>query len=187
MRRSRLSIRDHRLAVKGQLEALGIMGGKPAAEYTTRIPEKRAPRQPSGNRLERDVVKEIASWQADEPDVTLWRNNRGDVMLASGERVRYGVGPNGACDFLGYRTIVITAAMVGAKIAQFIAVEAKSPVGQPTTDQAAFICRIIAAGGKAGVARSDADAESIIKGHSHDQPSPLSAEPQAGETRPAHD
>jgi len=158
----RVNQREFRTAVKAQLEGLSIMAGKTPEPYQTHIPQKRGPRQPSAERRERNVNDEIREWQAKEPDITLWRNNRGEIQLDGGARLRYGIGPNGASDFIGYVSVTVTQAMVGKRVAIFCAVESKRPRGEPTDDQITFIDRIKAAGGRAGVARSAADAELIV-------------------------
>ena len=162
--RSRPSRRDHLLAVKGQLDGLMQMAGKPIQDFLTKIPDVAKPRKPSGKRLERDVSRDIREWVQHVADLTLWRNNRGSVELDGGKRLTYGVGPNGASDLIGFRTIVVTQAMVGKRIAQFVAVECKAPGAEPSDDQISFIDRIQAAGGIAGIARSVRDAENIING-----------------------
>lgn len=158
----RVNQREFRTAVKGQLDGLAVLAGKQPAEYQTRIPEKRAQRKPSSERGEADVNDEIRDWQFAQPNVTLWRNNRGVVELDNGGRIKYGVGPNGASDWIGFVSVTITPAMLGKVVAIFAAVEAKAPKKGPTDDQITFIDRVLAAGGRAGVARSADDAEDII-------------------------
>lgn len=162
MRPKRPNRREHLEAVKSQLEGLAIMTGHAPHEYLTRIPEKRKPRVPTGNMLERDVNSDIREWARYQPDMMLWRNNRGQVELPSGARITYGVGPNGASDWIGYKSIIVTPDMVGQRIAVFLAVEAKAPRGEPTDDQITFIDRINAAGGRAGIAHNAKQAEEII-------------------------
>jgi hypothetical protein len=161
--RSRPSRRDHLLAIRGQLDGLAALTGKPPPEYLTEVRAKRAPAKPSGKRLEKHVVNDIREWAQRRPDVTLWRNSRGMVELPGGGRLRYGVGPDGASDFLGYQTVRITQADVGKLFARFVAVESKAPHGEPSDDQITFIDRIQAAGGLAGIARSREDAAEIVK------------------------
>jgi hypothetical protein len=76
--------------------------------------------------------------------------------------MRYGVGPNGAADWIGYRVVVVTPSMVGCEIAQFVAVEAKAP-DVPTIDDAQerFLDRVAKAGGIAIVARGRGDLEKL--------------------------
>lgn len=158
----RPSRRDTLLANRAQLEGLAALTGRPAPEFLTRIPEKRGPRNQSGLPLERDVDDDIQRWARGQAGLVLWRNTRGEVLLPNGGRLRYGVGPNGASDRIGYKTITVTPGMVGKRIAVFAAVEVKRPGADPTGDQVLFIDRIRAAGGIAGVARSAEDAEGIV-------------------------
>lgn len=162
--RSRPSRRDVLLANKAALDGLSRMAGREPEPFLTRIPEQRPPRKPSGRRLERDVSRDIREWVQHVADLTLWRNNRGSIELGDGKRLTYGVGPNGASDLIGYRSVTITQAMVGKRFAQFVAVECKAPGGEPSDDQNSFIGRIQAAGGIAGIARSREDAEEIVNG-----------------------
>ena len=91
----------------------------------------------------------------------LWRNNTGALRDARGQLVRYGLCP-GSSDLIGYPSVVITPDMVGQRLAVFAAVEVKDR-GRPTEQQAAFINLVQQAGGLAGVARSVADALSILR------------------------
>ena len=91
----------------------------------------------------------------------LWRNNTGALKDATGRLVRYGLCP-GSSDLIGLRQVTITPDMVGQRLAVFAAVEVKDR-GRPTEQQAAFLNLIQQAGGLAGVARSVADALSILK------------------------
>lgn len=90
----------------------------------------------------------------------VFRNNVGVLKDARGVPVRYGLCP-GSSDLIGWRTVKITSDMVGSDIAQFVAVEVKTPTGRITEEQARFIAAVQAAGGVALVARSDSD---IISG-----------------------
>lgn len=84
----------------------------------------------------------------------LWRNNRGTTKY--GQRwVRYGVGPNGAADWIGFLPVRITPAMVGQYIAVFVSAETKRPKGAKyETDQFKWRDRVWAAGGIAGICHS---------------------------------
>lgn len=68
--------------------------------------------------------------------------------------------PNGTSDTIGWTTIVVTAEMVGKRIAVFTAMEAKGPTGRLTVEQRRFLAAVRGAGGIAEVFRlSDASAE----------------------------
>ena len=160
--RGRKSRRETLLANKAHLEGLAALTGKPTPKWVTRIPGVRGPRKPSGSLLERDVAADVRDAVADMPDVTLWRNNRGQVLLPNGGRITYGVGPAGASDFIGYRSLVVTPDMVGQRLAVFCAVETKAPGKALTPAQEQFIERVRAAGGRAGVAHSADDAARVL-------------------------
>lgn len=107
---------------------------------------------------EADVNREISAL---EFHGKLWRNNRGTIQ--DGQRyIKYGVGPNGASDFIGYVEIDITPEMVGQRFARFLAIEAKRPGENAREDQSAFIDSVLEAGGMAGVAHSGDEAKQII-------------------------
>lgn len=91
----------------------------------------------------------------------LWRNNVGRLLDQNGRMVTFGLCP-GSSDLIGYRSVTITADMVGQQLAVFTAVEVKSPTGRPTKEQTAFVEHVRSAGGRAGIARSVADAEAIL-------------------------
>lgn len=84
----------------------------------------------------------------------LFRNNRG---LAKYGRfwVKYGVGPNGSGDFLGFLPVRITPEMVGHYVAVFVSAETKRPNGASYDDKQ-FEWRdfVRAAGGIAGFVHS---------------------------------
>ena len=143
-------IADNRAA----LAFLASAADKPPPEFLTTGPKERGPRGPSTGTSEGDVNQDIRAMSRSRPDVQLWRNNRGEVVLGDGKRLRYGVGPNGAADWIGYVTITVTPDMVGKQVAVFTAVEAKRPGKGARPDQQEFIERIRAAGGRAGVATS---------------------------------
>lgn len=93
----------------------------------------------------------------------LWRNNTGALRDANGQLIRFGL-CQGSADLIGYHSITITPEMVGQRVAVFLAVEVKSERGRPTSAQEAFLNHIRTAGGRAGIARSVADALCILRG-----------------------
>ena len=71
---------------------------------------------------------------------------------------------SGSSDLIGWTPVEITAAMVGAKVAVFTAIECKrSSGGKTTIKQNHFIRRVKQAGGIAGVASSPDDAAAILR------------------------
>ena len=86
-----------------------------------------------------------------------WKNPRGLAFHKDGSPVKYGVGPNGASDVIGYRKLIVTPEMVGRKIAQFFCVEVKTERDSVRQDQIDFINQVIADGGDGLIARSEED------------------------------
>lgn len=105
--------------------------------------------------------------------VRLWRNNTGAMRDERGQLVRFGLCP-GSADLIGYRSITVTPEMVGQRLAVFTAVEVKTPTGRPTPEQTAFLAHVTAAGGLAGIARSEEEAEAILGGRASEQPQVVS-------------
>lgn len=93
---------------------------------------------------------------------TVFRNNVGATKLDDGSYLRYGVGGKGASDLLGWKTVTVTPAMVGQRVAVFVAIEVKDGSGRTTPEQDHFIKVVTEAGGLAGVARSNEDAMDIL-------------------------
>ena len=161
------SLRERLLAHKAQLDALAVMADKPPHDFVTVI--DRRPRKPkteplalkSATTSESDVNDGIRDMQRKRADVRLYRNNRGFVETPDGG-IRYGVGPAGASDWIGYRTVTVTPDMVGQRLAVFVAVEAKRPGKGADKHQQEFIDEVLAAGGLAGCAHSAHEAEAIM-------------------------
>ncbi len=80
----------------------------------------------------------------------VWRNNVGCLPDRNGRPVRYGVGGNGGSDIIGI-----------APDGKFLAIEVKTALGQPTDAQLNFINAVQRKGGRAGIARSAAEAVEI--------------------------
>ena len=133
-------------------------------DFAIPLPAERKPRAPSDAISEADVMHACRRWLEKQPMIELYRNSRGSVILDNGGRLTYGLGPNGASDLIGYRTLTITPDMVGRTIAQFVAIEAKRPGAEARDDQAEFLARIDKAGGVAGVAHSAEELQAIIQG-----------------------
>ena len=70
----------------------------------------------------------------------------------------------GSSDLIGWVSREITPDMVGKRIAQFLAVETKSPKGRASSEQKNFIAAVKKAGGAAGIARTEAEAWAVITG-----------------------
>jgi hypothetical protein len=115
------------------------------------------------NRISEAQVNEtIREFSATRDDLVLWRNNSGVAQDSSGHTVRYGVGPRGASDWIGYKVVEITEGMVGKSVAVFTACEAKAPdAGAPDDAQIRFINRVNNAGGIALIVRERNDLEKL--------------------------
>lgn len=69
----------------------------------------------------------------------LWRNNRGAGKLENGNFVRWGLCNDSAAvgthvrsaDLIGIRPVLITQAMVGTTLGQFVSIEVKRPGWKP--------------------------------------------------------
>jgi hypothetical protein len=64
--------------------------------------------------------------------------NDGDVIVYKARPLHAGL-CKGSSDLIGFRTLKITADMIGKSIAQFCAVEVKSETGKPTLEQISFL------------------------------------------------
>ena len=91
----------------------------------------------------------------------LFRNNAGALPDGRGGWVRYGLA-TGSSDLIGWRSVTITPEMVGATIAQFVALEVKTPTGRPTNEQRAFLAAVHRAGGVAAIVRSPEAANEVL-------------------------
>jgi hypothetical protein len=91
------------------------------------------------------------------------RLRNGDMLIKQPRPFSTGL-PAGFSDTFGVVPVKITQDMVGRTIGQFFGVEYKSETGRPTKPQQAFLGAITANGGRAGIARSAADAVGIVMG-----------------------
>jgi hypothetical protein len=106
---------------------------------------------------------------------TLFRNNvalawvgnaaklrNGDVLIRNARPMHAGL-VVGSSDLIGWTPVVIRPEHVGKTLAVFTAIEGKSERGQIQPEQSTFIKNVNAAGGIAFVARSAAEAESLVQ------------------------
>ncbi len=139
-------------AVRNQL---AFMGGAVKVE----APVKRG-RQAEG--LTNDA---IADWRHLHPDLVLGRNKR-RLATPPGMNAPIELGwlVDGSADWIGYRRVIVTAAMVGKPIAQFVGIESKrAGGGVVSAEQETFLNALKDAGGVAGVARNAEDAEELLR------------------------
>ena len=87
----------------------------------------------------------------------------GDVLIRQGRPLHAGLCV-GSSDLIGYRSLEVSPAMIGQRVAQFAALEIKSATGRPTAEQAQFLATIRQAGGCSGITRNQADADLILRG-----------------------
>jgi len=92
----------------------------------------------------------------------LFRNNTGVLRDANGRPVSFGL-CKGSADLIGWTTRTITADMVGQQVAVFTSIEVKAPTGRLTPEQRQWLAAVETAGGIAGVARSVADVEALLR------------------------
>lgn len=83
------------------------------------------------------------------------------VTLHKAQRITYGLQP-GSGDLIGWRTVEITPDMVGQRVAVFLSAEVKNRRGRVSAAQRRWIDVVNAAGGLAGVVRSEEDAEQLL-------------------------
>lgn len=101
-------------------------------------------------RLERDLIKDVLALLT-SLDIFAWRNNTGSAGKGKGF-VRFGY--RGSADILG----------ILAPSGRFLAIELKAKGKDVTDEQAAFINRIIRAGGVAGACWTLNDVRRLCKG-----------------------
>ena len=94
--------------------------------------------------------------------VRLFRNNTGVLRDANGRPVQFGL-CKGSADLIGWTTRTITAEMVGQQVAVFTSIEVKTLTGRLRPEQRQWLEVVAVAGGVAGVARSVADAEALLR------------------------
>jgi hypothetical protein len=115
---------------------------------------------PLPNPSEQEIQQRIRLELSRGP-VRLWRNNTGALRDARGQLIRFGL-CEGSSDLIGYRSVEVTADMVGQRLAVLVAIEVKAPNGRVTPAQTAFLEHLSGAGAMAGIARSVDDAHRIV-------------------------
>jgi hypothetical protein len=108
---------------------------------------------------ETHLQQEIRLAVGTRPDLRLYRNNCGSLPdPRTGRLVTFGLA-RGSADLIGWRTITVTQAMVGTRLAVFTSIEVKTPTGRVRPEQQAWLEAVQQAGGIAIIARSVPDAE----------------------------
>lgn len=90
-----------------------------------------------------------------------YRLGAGDVLIRNARP--FHAGHEGMSDLGGWVPVVITADMVGQKIAIYTQVEVKENA-RPTKEQLAWIKAVNAAGGRAGIAHDGVELSTILDG-----------------------
>ena len=92
------------------------------------------------------------------PEARIFRNQVGSLPdPRTGRLVTFGLA-KGSADLIGWRTITVTPAMVGTRLAIFTSIEVKTPTGRIRLEQQAWLEAVQQAGGIAIIARSVPDA-----------------------------
>jgi len=113
--------------------------------------------------LETTLQQQIRLALGTNPDARIFRNQVGSLPdPRTGRLVTFGLA-RGSADLIGWRTVTITQAMVGTRLAIFTSIEVKTPTGRIRPEQQAWLEAVTHAGGIAGIARSVDDAKLIIK------------------------
>jgi len=96
------------------------------------------------------------------PDARIFRNQVGSLPdPRTGRLVTFGLA-KGSADLIGWRTVTITQAMVGTRLAIFTSIEVKTPTGRIRPEQQAWFDVVLRGGGIAGIARSVTDAQVLL-------------------------
>ena len=154
--RGRRTLREQMLRNQ-QTEALyAALSGKPARELPIPPePKKRAPRKPSTEPSEAEILKAILQLLRRHPKVALcWRQNSGTFA----ERNR-----DGTTRYIRANTQRGMSDIMGALMdGRTLAIEVKSRTGRMRPGQEEFLATIRQAGGVAGVCRSVEDAVALL-------------------------
>lgn len=90
------------------------------------------------------------------------KNRDGSITIRNPRPFKSGV--PGMSDLIGWAPVTITGDMVGETVAVYLAVETKSARGRASDEQKNFVAAVHRAGGRAGIAKTDADLEAILCG-----------------------
>ena len=112
--------------------------------------------------LETTLQQQIRLALGTNPDARIFRNQVGSLPdPRTGRLVTFGL-VRGSADLIGWRTVTITQAMVGTRLAIFTSIEVKTPTGRIRPEQQAWLAVVQGAGGLAGIARSVTDAQALL-------------------------
>ncbi len=99
---------------------------------------------------------------APKHDARLFRNQVGIYKMADGRYLTSGLG-TGSPDLIGWKTVTVTAEMVGKPVAVFVGLELKSGKREPTDEQIQWLQQIRESGGLAGVASTEEQGIAFLK------------------------
>lgn len=125
------------------------LAGKQPMNQTVLPPKREYRRNPTGKRLERDVLAEVLEALRRDPRVALVERQQSGVFMEGNRYIR--VGTKGALDVRGY--------LVGGRGFE---IECKSDSGRLTPEQSERIATLLANGVVAGVATCAAEALAIL-------------------------
>lgn len=121
------------------------------------------------------AIQRAVMLAASQAGMTVWRNNTGmawtgkatkradgSVLIHQARPLHAGL-CKGSSDLIGLKPVTVTEDLVGQTIAQFVALEVKTPSGKTTSEQQQFLTHVRSRGGLAIVARSAADLDAITE------------------------
>ena len=121
-----------------------------------------SPAKASMANAETTLQQQIRLAVGTNPEARLFRNQVGSLPdPRTGRLVTFGLA-RGSADLIGWRTVTITQAMVGTRLAIFTSIEVKTPTGRVRPEQQAWLEAVTQAGGLAGIARSVTDAQALL-------------------------
>jgi hypothetical protein len=121
-----------------------------------------SPAKASMANAETTLQQQIRLALGTNPETRIFRNQVGSLPdPRTGRLVTFGLA-RGSADLIGWRTVTITQAMVGSRIAVFTSIEVKTPTGRIRPEQQAWLEAVHQAGGIAGIARSVTDAKALL-------------------------
>jgi len=115
---------------------------------------------------ERNIQTRILLATGKHPNIRLFRNNtgqgwqgqtrrEGNLLIVANPRPLQAGLHKGSSDLIGWKTVEITADMVGQHVAVFCAVEVKTGSGRTTAEQEQFLQAVRDAGGIGVVMRDE--------------------------------
>jgi hypothetical protein len=121
-----------------------------------------SPAKASMANAETTLQQQIRIALGTNPETRIFRNQVGSLPdPRTGRLVTFGLA-KGSADLIGWRTITVTQAMVGTRLAVFTSIEVKTATGRLRPEQQQWIHAVTQAGGIAGIARSVTDAQALL-------------------------